>query len=165
METGIQGNASTYSSDHPKSVSTAFNVLSPNPETARGIVERCVKYCPELADGDSAADGNPDISQVKILRHNVGLRPSRKGGARVEKEIVKLPVLGSSWRNLEPVPNALQDGQSRKDIDQAKLGQDSSTSLGFQVVHAYGVGTAGYQESWGVAADVVALVTEFVEAK
>lgn len=148
-----------------KSAQRVFDSLSPNPETARGIVERCVKYCPELASRDGAANGQPDISQVKILRHNVGLRPSRKGGARVEKEIIKLPVQGSSWRNLEPVPNALQGGQSRKDIDQAQLGQDLSGSVEFQVVHAYGVGTAGYQESWGVAADVVALVNEFVEAK
>lgn len=123
-------------------------------------MERCVKYCPELASTDSAT-GQPDISQVKILRHNVGLRPSRKGGARVEKEIVTLPVSSSSWKDLEPVPNAMQSGQSRKDIDQADIGQMSSQVLEFQVVHAYGVGTAGYQESWGVAADVVELVNEF----
>jgi D-amino-acid oxidase len=49
----------------------------PNPEVARGILERCRLISPALAQM-----GN----QVQVLRHGVGLRPSRRGGIRIEAE-------------------------------------------------------------------------------
>ncbi|KAF2731576.1 hypothetical protein EJ04DRAFT_442803 [Polyplosphaeria fusca] len=45
-------------------------------ELAKDIMERCCKLCPEL--------GKPE--ELEILSHNVGLRPSRKGGMRIEVE-------------------------------------------------------------------------------
>lgn len=48
-------------------------------ETALGIFERCSKLEPKVKD-------------AKVLSLNVGLRPARKGGARVEKELVQLPL-------------------------------------------------------------------------
>ncbi|CAI2189205.1 7524_t:CDS:2 [Funneliformis geosporum] len=47
---------------------------TPDSKTAESILNRCIKLCPEL-------------SGVKILRHVVGLRPSRKDGIRLETEI------------------------------------------------------------------------------
>lgn len=46
---------------------------------ARRILERCYRLDPRLSDGQGP-DG------VKILQHNVGLRPSRRGGPRLEVE-------------------------------------------------------------------------------
>lgn len=45
---------------------------------AEEIKIRCCKLAPEL--------GKPE--DLKVLMHGVGLRPSRKGGARVEKEVI-----------------------------------------------------------------------------
>ncbi|KAJ1547332.1 hypothetical protein HK096_003370 [Nowakowskiella sp. JEL0078] len=50
--------------------------LTPDPEIAKGIMERCVAACPELL--------SPDGSYPTILDHSVGLRPVRKGGVRLE---------------------------------------------------------------------------------
>ncbi|KIW57525.1 hypothetical protein, variant [Exophiala xenobiotica] len=48
----------------------------PDMELAERIKQRCCALAPEL--------GKPE--ELQILSHNVGLRPSRKGGARVELE-------------------------------------------------------------------------------
>ena len=42
-------------------------------------MKRAVKLCPSLTDGK-------DIEHLDVVRHNVGLRPLREGGARLEKE-------------------------------------------------------------------------------
>jgi len=80
--------------------------------TARGILERCTALAPELAN-----------DETRVLAHNVGLRPARKGGPRVETEWV-----------------------------------DASSKGKTLVVHAYGFGPAGYQNSWGAAEEVVELI-------
>ncbi|KAK7204811.1 hypothetical protein BZA70DRAFT_185069 [Myxozyma melibiosi] len=49
---------------------------TPDPNMAQRIIRRCLEICPELE-----SEGKLDI-----IRHNVGLRPSREGGPRVEKE-------------------------------------------------------------------------------
>lgn len=82
-------------------------------QTTKEILEGCKVLAPELLD----AKGEFQVSKV-----NVGLRPSREGGARVEKELV-----GDKW-----------------------------------VVHAYGHSGAGYQNSVGVARQVVGLVTNMM---
>ena len=46
---------------------------------ANRIMKRCVDYCPELTGGKG-------IEQLDVIRHGVGLRPFREGGARLEKE-------------------------------------------------------------------------------
>ena len=42
-------------------------------------MKRAVDLCPALTDGKG-------IEHLSIIRHNVGLRPFRLGGTRVEKE-------------------------------------------------------------------------------
>lgn len=49
--------------------------------TARAILEQCDSLYPELTQGRG-------IESLKILRHNVGFRPSRKGGIRIETEVI-----------------------------------------------------------------------------
>lgn len=50
-----------------------------DPNLAIRIMKRAVAVCPELTGGKG-------IEHLSIIRHGVGLRPVREGGARVEKE-------------------------------------------------------------------------------
>lgn len=96
-------------------------------DTARGILARCMQCEPKLKD-------------AAIISHNVGLRPARRGGPRVEIERVQFPVQKPLELN------------SKYDVQSASA----------WVIHAYGFGPAGYQQSWGAAADVVKLYQEHV---
>ena len=79
-------------------------------DVAQRIFERCAAVTPSLKDR----------GVTKILKHQVGLRPAREGGARVESEVVKFPL--SSTHDLVPWdPAGLEHGS-------------------MQVVHAYGFG-------------------------
>jgi D-amino-acid oxidase len=50
-----------------------------DPNLAHRIAVRCVELAPELTGGKG-------IEALDIVRHNVGLRPSRHGGPRLELE-------------------------------------------------------------------------------
>lgn len=54
---------------------------TPDPELSKRMITRVKKYLPELVDTKLGND--PDI---EVYRHNVGLRPARKGGVRIERE-------------------------------------------------------------------------------
>lgn len=58
----------------------------PDEQTTREILEGCKALAPELL----GADG-----EFEVLKVQVGLRPSREGGARVEREVV-----GERWKVL-----------------------------------------------------------------
>lgn len=45
-------------------------------------MKRCVEICPQLTGGRG-------IEHLDVIRHGVGLRPAREGGARIEKEKIK----------------------------------------------------------------------------
>ncbi|KAI0828889.1 nucleotide-binding domain-containing protein [Trametes gibbosa] len=102
---------------------------------ARGILARCAALCPAVAD-----------PTTRVLRHNVGLRPARRGGPRVEAEPLRLPW-SSEWLT--------EEGRSVEGEGEGEGG----TVL---VVHAYGFGPAGYQQSWGAAEEVGSLVGSHV---
>jgi D-amino-acid oxidase len=51
----------------------------PDPNLAMRIMKRAVKLCPQLT-------GGVGVEGLDIIRHGVGLRPLRAGGARIEKE-------------------------------------------------------------------------------
>lgn len=53
-----------------------------DPNLANRIMKRCVDLCPALTGGKG-------IEHLDIIRHGVGLRPSREGGARIEKEQIE----------------------------------------------------------------------------
>ncbi|KAG2148173.1 uncharacterized protein EDB93DRAFT_1280349 [Suillus bovinus] len=100
---------------------------------AKGIFERCSVIAPCLKD-----------EGTKILMHTVGLRPDRKGGPRVEAERISLPLIQSDGL----APNSGEDAGQQQDLT---------------VIHAYGMGAAGYQRSWGVAIEVLSLLKENME--
>lgn len=52
-----------------------------DPSLAIRIMKRCVEACPALTGGKG-------IEHLDIIRHGVGLRPARDGGARIEKDRV-----------------------------------------------------------------------------
>ncbi|EPT03820.1 hypothetical protein FOMPIDRAFT_1022029 [Fomitopsis schrenkii] len=95
-------------------------------ETARAIFARCTALAPQLKD-----------KETRVLRHNVGLRPARKGGPRVEAAWTDMPLQSE----LLPLPEG-EAGQRGRVL----------------IVHAYGFGAAGYQNSWGAARDVAELI-------
>jgi len=96
--------------------------------TARGILARAKEAVPALAE-----------PTTRIHSHNVGLRPAREGGPRVEAQFFNVP----SEDSLVPRPSGSPAG--------------TKTTL---VVHAYGFGPAGYQQSWGAAEEAVRLLRE-----
>ncbi len=51
----------------------------PSPEQALRIMTRAVEICPQLTGGKG-------VKALDVIRHWVGLRPFRIGGARIEKE-------------------------------------------------------------------------------
>lgn len=77
--------------------------------TAASILEQCGKLEPSLLDAASSA---------RVVSHNVGLRPAREGGPRVEQQVVDLPI-----------KNALRGPQQSGD----EMGV-------MRLVHAYGFG-------------------------
>ncbi|KAI0348227.1 nucleotide-binding domain-containing protein [Trametopsis cervina] len=101
--------------------------LSPNYDTARGIWARCAKIAPALLAPDA-----------RIISHNVGLRPARKAGPRIQKEVVYLPLKSDNIVRGLAV-------QKVRDV---------------RVVHCYGFGPAGYQQSWGAAEETLGLLDE-----
>ena len=56
-----------------------------DPNLAIRIMKRCVDLCPQLTGGRG-------IEHLDVIRHGVGLRPLRLGGARIEKE-----KIGGIW--------------------------------------------------------------------
>ncbi|KAI0695637.1 FAD dependent oxidoreductase [Cytidiella melzeri] len=96
--------------------------LSVDYETAKKIWERATRIAPSLRD-----------DTTRIISHNVGLRPARHGGPRIEPEWFKM-----SFKTGLPADD-------RGDENEREL----------LVVHAYGFGAAGYQGSWGAAEEVV----------
>ena len=54
----------------------------PDPSLALRIMKRCVQVCPRLTDGKG-------IEHLDVIRHGVGLRPVRTGGARIDKEKIE----------------------------------------------------------------------------
>ncbi|KAI0285369.1 nucleotide-binding domain-containing protein [Russula aff. rugulosa BPL654] len=97
--------------------------------TADGILARAKEVVPALND-----------PTTRIHAHNVGLRPAREGGPRVEAQFINVP----SKNDL--IPRPASDASA-----------DTKTHL---VVHSYGFGPAGYQQSWGAAEEVARLLKE-----
>jgi len=90
------------------------NVYStlPDPEVAERILKNAYDLCPALSNGQG-------WEKIEVVKHNVGLRPCREGGARIELE-ERMTGEGK----LLP---ASVKGKGRK----------------VGVVHAYGIGPAG----------------------
>ncbi|GAA5865820.1 hypothetical protein JCM3774_003109 [Rhodotorula dairenensis] len=112
--------------------------LSVDPATISRILKHCLRLDPSIS-----TDGT--LEGIEILRHNVGLRPARRGGPRVELERVTLPPMRGE--SVLALGTAGRDGTTRRRRD-------------VPVVHAYGFSSAGYQQGWGAALDVRDLVEQ-----
>ncbi|OCF57834.1 D-amino-acid oxidase [Kwoniella mangroviensis CBS 10435] len=106
---------------------------------AERILKDCYNLCPKLAgpNGRSWRD-------IEVIAHNVGLRPAREGGARVELEHRQIGKKGFTSIN----PTTVNDDMGRK----------------VAVVHAYGVGGAGFQNSMGLAVKVSDLAVGYLKS-
>ncbi|KAG1754958.1 uncharacterized protein EDB91DRAFT_262378 [Suillus paluster] len=108
-------------------------------QIAKRIFDRCAALAPCLKSAES-----------RIMKHNVGLRPAREGGPRVELERIPLPL--QSTHGLVPCN---ESPTNDRDHDQGSM----------LVVHAYGFGPGGYQRSWGAAEEVLGLIKAQVALK
>lgn len=95
----------------------------PDMTVAQGIMERSIRICPALVPAGAGTEG------LRVIRHQIGYRPCRAGGPRVELE----------------------------QLHDADLGI-------LNVLHGYGVGGTGYQLSYGIADDLVSLVSGLAKA-
>lgn len=85
-----------------------------DPVVAERILREATELCPDLKGEDG---------KVEVVSHNVGLRPCRVGGVRVELEEIDLGKVGKEGI----LPGSVDNVGNRK----------------VAVVHAYGVGGAG----------------------
>jgi len=99
-------------------------------EMTEGILRRARVLVPELMVGGKERKQGNRREEFDVIKAQVGLRPGRVGGARVEREVESL-VEG--------------DGKTKSEV---------------LVVHAYGMAGAGFQNSVGVASKVLALVED-----
>lgn len=99
---------------------------TPDPALAQRILRDCLALDPRLSR-DGTIDG------IDVIAHNVGLRPSRQGGPRLEWEPSGVLELKNGAR--------------------------------VEVLHAYGIGPAGYQASWGIAREACEMVGRRVEER
>jgi D-amino-acid oxidase len=87
---------------------------------------RAIDLCPHLVPEGAG------IEALRVINHQVGFRPVRKDGPRVE------------WIPLE------------KELSYSAGLMDSTSMKGDKcIIHAYGFGHSGYQRSWGVAQSVM----------
>ncbi|OCF77706.1 D-amino-acid oxidase [Kwoniella mangroviensis CBS 8886] len=110
-------------------------------DVAKQILKDCYELCPDLDN----KGGKGSIEDIKIVSHNVGLRPAREGGLRCELEH---RFIGDNENN-----DALLPAKGKGKGGKRKVG----------VVHAYGIGGAGYQSSLGIAKEVSGLVDQWLE--
>lgn len=59
----------------------------PRPETSKMILERGLALCPELLPVEKRNGGR--IEDIKVISYNAGLRPTRRGGIRIELETMR----------------------------------------------------------------------------
>ncbi|KAH3675125.1 hypothetical protein WICMUC_002781 [Wickerhamomyces mucosus] len=81
-------------------------------ELTKRMIKRAIHYLPELVDPNLGND-----TEIDVYRANVGLRPARESGNRIERN--------------------------------------------GNIIHNYGIGSSGYQSSYGLAQEVVRLTREF----
>jgi D-amino-acid oxidase len=100
-----------------------------DPTLADRIALKCVALAPELTAGKG-------IEALDIVSHNVGLRPSRDGGPRLEREY--MDGIGLIIHNYGMCP--------------------------IQLVLIEGASGAGYQSSWGMAMRAAELLAQALSA-
>lgn len=105
----------------------------PRRETAIEILKEAYAICPELAGPNGRG-----WEDIEVVSHNVGLRPCRQGGLRLEIEEREL-------RNEAITPEA---------------GKGAPRQVA--VLHCYGIGPAGYQANLGVAEEAKEMALKYL---
>ncbi|OXG14759.1 D-amino-acid oxidase [Cryptococcus neoformans Tu401-1] len=116
----------------------------PDLKEAERILKDCYNLAPELAgpNGKSWKD-------IEIISHNVGLRPARKGEPRLEIEEREVGAGANEGNAYDVAPMIGRIGERRK----------------VAVVHAYGIGSAGFQASLGMAEKASDLAVKYLSGK
>lgn len=115
----------------------------PDLATSERILKDCFNLNPDLA-GPEVPGKTRTWRDIEVISHNVGLRPGREGGARIELEERSLKT-PSTADPLIPGPKI------KSDVSGTRVG----------VVHAYGIGASGYQASMGIAAKAAGLAEDW----
>ncbi|SPO21723.1 uncharacterized protein UTRI_01207_B [Ustilago trichophora] len=104
----------------------------PRPETTRRILERCLALVPQLANPQKTSGlVKAKVEDVEVLSVNVGLRPARTGGIRLERakdDVDGVKVIysyGYGGAGYQASWGAALD--AKKLVDEA-LGQSSATT-------------------------------------
>jgi D-amino-acid oxidase len=124
-----------------------WNTL-PDMAVAERILQDAFKLNPDLA-GPERPGQERTWRDIEVVSHNVGLRPAREGGVRVELEQRQVNSASSSYP-LIPGPKTWVD-EKGKVIRQVA------------VLHAYGIGPAGFQASLGIAETAAKLAEGWYE--
>ena len=103
---------------------------TPRPETTQMIKERGIALCPELLPEDKRAAGR--IEDLDVIEEGCGLRPTRKGGIRLEIEWIGASIF-ARWL-------ARSAG-----ADEERSAEIEGTKKQIPVVHNYGHGGYGFQ--------------------
>ncbi|CBQ70556.1 related to D-amino acid oxidase [Sporisorium reilianum SRZ2] len=102
----------------------------PRDETTQRILQRCVALVPHLADPRRTTGlTKPRVEDVSVLGVNVGLRPARKGGVRLERardvDGVKVVYGGAgyqaSWGAALEAKALVEEALGRASVPSSKL--------------------------------------------
>jgi D-amino-acid oxidase len=105
----------------------------PDLSTAQRILRDCYNLEPLLAGKDGRG-----WEDIEVVAHNVGLRPAREGGARIELE---LRELGNGVGKGVGVGAAAGAGVGAESTTKSRSKTNKQRQVA--VVHAYGFGSAG----------------------
>ena len=132
---------------------------SPDLSVSERILQDCFKLNPDLA-GPERPGRERTWRDIEVVSHNVGLRPAREAGVRVELEERTL--------NSPGVEHPLIPGPKYKNKNQAEIGNKDNGKRTKRnkvaVVHAYGIGPAGFQASLGIAEKASGLADDWLRA-
>jgi len=81
---------------------------SPQPEITGDIIARCLELCPEIAPPFARENGRePTVDDVTpiVVESGCGLRPARKSGLRIERDVLEIEGTGLKSRKIPVVYN------------------------------------------------------------
>jgi D-amino-acid oxidase len=81
---------------------------NPQPEITKDIIARCLELCPEIAPPAARDNGRaPTVDEVVpiVVESGCGLRPARKSGLRIERDILEIEGTGLKSRKIPVVYN------------------------------------------------------------
>lgn len=141
--------------------------LSVHPDRTDTILKRAYAICPELSHGQFSLRLSPPLpcSFPSPPTPHSDLTPNGSSH-RIYLSDLHLHLTGKGWQAIPIISQNVGLRPSRKGGPRLELQRDVPVTGGgkVSVVHAYGIGPAGYQSSWGMAEEVAGHVeTAFAE--